>query len=91
MFKQARMQLGLTQAEMARLAGVTPLTWGRWEREGGEGSRLLDALVFLHSLGKLEEFKTFHYAGGEIKQQVKKRGHCALAAALRRVLREEVD
>ena len=74
MFKQARMQLGLTQAKMADAMGVSVVAVSQWERGGNNPSsmavKLLDALVFLHSLGKLEEFKTFHYTGQEITQQV---------------------
>ena len=90
MFKQARAQLGMTPAEMADAMGVSVVAVSQWEREGGGGSRLLDAIVFLHSLGKLEEFKSFRYTGGEIKQRTTKRGHCALATALR-VFLEGVD
>ena len=76
MFKKARMQLGLTQAEIARVLNVDAVTVSRWENGQPTNRvvpRFLDALVFLHSLGKLEEFKTFHYTGQEIKQQVEKR------------------
>ena len=54
--KQARQQLGLTQAAMAKAIGIGTRKWERWE--GGhspispEGARLVELLVELKT-GKL--------------------------------------
>lgn len=51
--KQARQQLGLTQAAMAEKMGIIQRKWERWE--GGhspispEGARLVELLVQLNS------------------------------------------
>ena len=49
--KQLRNRLGLTQAEAARLVGVAPNTWARWERgEMAPDRRSLKLIALLPDL-----------------------------------------
>jgi transcriptional regulator with XRE-family HTH domain len=63
MFRQARETLGVSWKELATYLGTDERTVGRWHR--GENSppsvalRMLDAVVFIHNHGLLEEFRRY--------------------------------
>ena len=57
MVRKLRAKLGLTQAQIAKLAGVSTLTVWKWETATGRimlRKRTLDALARVRAMGKRE-------------------------------------
>jgi DNA-binding XRE family transcriptional regulator len=59
-FKQARLTLGLNQAQMAQTMGIHRQTWVKWERNerkpNATAVRLIELLLWLHKKNLLNLF-----------------------------------